>query len=307
MYKDPYIVEIYKIMCVFSAAIKAEELEQFRYDIQSVHPVEIKVVSEDEARELFDLKKSICVGKENVVQKGMKSIKATVIDFCITDIPAICHQAKKMNIPSLLYLHDANREHSMGDIPYAITELAGADYQYLCEIYKRFFYIPWTILETERCVLREMTEDDLDALYEVYKDPSMSLYTENLYEDHEKERQYIHDYIENVYRLCGLGVWLIILKENGKIIGRAGLSWRDEYETPEIGYVIAKEYQRQNYAYEVCGGILKYCKDLDFDIIRVIYQKENVASHALCKKLGFQVVREYESEGNSMIDAVLSI
>lgn len=225
-------------------------------------------------------------------------------DFCITDFPDICRMAQERGIPSLLYLHEGNKEESMTQIPYAIMDLESLDYEYLCNVYKRFYNIPWTILETKRCILREMTEDDLDALYEVYKDPEVSRYTENLYEDREKERAYIRDYIEHVYRLCGLGIWVIELKATGVIIGRAGLAWRDGYDTPEIGFVIGKNYQKQGYAFEICDAILRYCKEIDLKMLRVLYQKENTASDKLCKKLGFEIKREFEEDGKQMIDAI---
>ena len=195
----------------------------------------------------------------------------------------------------------------MQQIPYAVIDFEGIDYAYLCDIYKRFFHIPWTILETERCVLREMTPEDLDALYEVYADPEISRYTENLYEDREQELAYIKDYIEHVYRFCGLGIWVIVEKQMNRLIGRAGLAFRDGYDTPEIGFIIGKEYQRRGYAYEVCRAILKYCKDLDMKTIRVVYQRENLASVELCKKLGFTITGSFTEDGKDMVTGEITI
>ena len=195
----------------------------------------------------------------------------------------------------------------MQQIPYAVMDFEGIDYTYLCDIYKRFFHIPWTILETERCVLREMTPKDLDALYEVYADPEISRYTEALYEDREQELAYMKDYIEHVYRFCGLGIWVIVEKQINRLIGRAGLAFRDGYDTPEIGFIIGKEYQRRGYAYEVCRAILKYCKGLDMKTIRVIYQKENRASEELCKKLGFVITGAFSEDGKDMVTGEITL
>ena len=41
---------------------------------------------------------------------------------------------------------------------------------FLEKVYQRYHRIPWTILETERCVVRELSLDDLDALFELYGD-----------------------------------------------------------------------------------------------------------------------------------------
>ena len=282
-----YEICISNIMIVFSAMVSAKQKNMLKENLSGIETVKIH-----ELPEAF-------------LQRT--NIDSMEIDFCMTDIPDVCRLAQEKGIPSLLYLHDGNKEESMSQIPYAITDFDGIDYAYLCNIAKRFYHIPWTILQTRRCVLREMTEDDLDALYEVYRDPEVSKYTENLYEDREKERTYIRDYIEQVYRFCGLGIWVIVLKETNTIIGRAGLAWRDGYDTPEIGFVIAKDYQRQGYAFEVCDSILHYCKEMDFKTIRVLYQKENVASEKLCKKLGFEVKREFEEDGKLMIDAMIEL
>ena len=282
-----YEICISNIMIVFSSMVSAKQKNMLKENLSRIETVKIH-----ELPEAF-------------LQRT--NIDSMEIDFCMTDIPDVCRLAQEKGIPSLLYLHDGNKEESMSQIPYAITDFDGIDYAYLCNIAKRFYHIPWTILQTRRCVLREMTEDDLDALYEVYRDPEVSKYTENLYEDREKERTYIRDYIEQVYRFCGWGIWVIVLKETNTIIGRAGLAWRDGYDTPEIGFVIAKDYQRQGYAFEVCDSILHYCKEMDFKTIRVLYQKENIASEKLCKKLGFEVKREFEEDGKLMIDAMIEL
>ena len=282
-----YEICISNIMIVFSSMVSAKQKNMLKENLSGIETVKIH-----ELPEAF-------------LQRT--NIDSMEIDFCMTDIPYVCRLAQEKGIPSLLYLHDGNKEESMSQIPYAITDFDGIDYAYLCNIAKRFYHIPWTILQTRRCVLREMTEDDLDALYEVYRDPEVSKYTENLYEDREKERTYIRDYIEQVYRFCGWGIWVIVLKETNTIIGRAGLAWRDGYDTPEIGFVIAKDYQRQGYAFEVCDSILHYCKEMDFKTIRVLYQKENIASEKLCKKLGFEVKREFEEDGKLMIDAMIEL
>lgn len=282
-----YEICVSNIMIVFSSMVSAKQKNMLKENLSGIETVKIH-----ELPEAF-------------LQRT--NIDSMEIDFCMTDIPDVCRLAQEKGIPSLLYLHDGNKEESMSQIPYAITDFDGIDYAYLRNIAKRFYHIPWTILQTRRCVLREMTEDDLDALYEVYRDPEVSKYTENLYEDREKERTYIRDYIEQVYRFCGLGIWVIVLKETNTIIGRAGLAWRDGYDTPEIGFVIAKDYQRQGYAFEVCDAILHYCKEMDLRTIRVLYQKENVASEKLCKKLGFEVKREFEEDGKLMIDAMIEL
>lgn len=219
----------------------------------------------------------------------------------ITDSIVRCKEAAQKGIPYLLYLHDGNRQKDFGNIPYAVMGLQGIDYTYMLNICRRFFHIPWTIMETKRCILREITEDDLDELYEIYADPSVTKYTEGLYEDKEAERAYLKDYTEKVYRFYGYGVWAVIHKESGKMIGRAGLSGREGFDTPELGYVIAVPFQRQGYATEVCRAILDYAVcELGFEQIRVLFRPENVASCGLARRLGFRQAGQQEIDGTIM-------
>lgn len=293
-----YEVEITHIFLIFTKAVPDEQVDLLKKVLAPKSDIRLTLKWIDDAAGME------LSGGMDVVMQDKDNHPA---DFCITDIPKLCRLAAAEQIPSLLFLHEGNKNAPMQQIPYAVMDFEGIDYAYLCDIYKRFFHIPWTILETERCVLREMTPEDLDALYEVYADPEISRYTEALYEDREQELAYMKDYIEHVYRFCGLGIWVIVEKQINRLIGRAGLAFRDGYDTPEIGFIIGKEYQRRGYAYEVCRAILKYCKSLDMKTIRVIYQKENRASEELCKKLGFVITGAFSEDGKDMVTGEITL
>lgn len=293
-----YEVEITHIFLIFTKAVPDEQVDLLKKVLAPKSDIRLTLKWIDDAAGME------LSGGMDVVMQDKDNHPA---DFCITDIPKLCRLAATEQIPSLLFLHEGNKNAPMQHIPYAVMDFEGIDYAYLCDIYKRFFHIPWTILETERCVLREMTPEDLDALYEVYADPEISRYTEALYEDREQELAYMKDYIEHVYRFCGLGIWVIVEKQINRLIGRAGLAFRDGYDTPEIGFIIGKEYQRKGYAYEVCRAILKYCKSLDMKTIRVIYQKENRASEELCKKLGFVITGAFSEDGKDMVTGEITL
>ena len=293
-----YEVEITHIFLIFTKAVPDEQVDLLKKVLAPKSDIRLTLKWIDDAAGME------LSGGMDVVMQDKDNQPA---DFCITDIPKLCRLAATEQIPSLLFLHEGNQNAPMQQIPYAVMDFEGIDYAYLCDIYKRFFHIPWTILETERCVLREMTPEDLDALYEVYADPEISRYTEALYEDREQELAYMKDYIEHVYRFCGLGIWVIVEKQINRLIGRAGLAFRDGYDTPEIGFIIGKECQRKGYAYEVCRAILKYCKSLDMKTIRVIYQKENRASEELCKKLGFLITGAFSEDGKDMVTGEITL
>lgn len=218
-------------------------------------------------------------------------------DFLIlTDSPEFAHICRRLDIAVVAVL--SGEEKDFSDISYAVTDVENLDEAYLEKVWRRYRGLPWEICETDRCFVRETMPEDMESFYEIYKEKSITAYMENLFEDREEEREYIRDYIEKVYGFYGFGMWTICLKETGEVIGRAGLSMREGFEEPELGYVIGKKWQKQGIATEVCGEILVYGKnELGFEKVRVLMHPENAASKRLCHKLGFQYEGELMLEG----------
>lgn len=217
----------------------------------------------------------------------------------ITDSAETLQSIVEKELPVAVYLHSGNREESLGAARYAFEEPQNLDALYVERVYRRYRDIPWDILETERCFLRETVPDDVEAFYEIYSDPEMTRYTEALYESKISERAYIREYIEKVYHYFEFGVWTVILKETGEIIGRAGLNVREGYDMPELGYVIGKQWQGMGIATEVCRAILHYAgSEFGFDKVMTLIQQENIASLRVAKKLGFQTREEVQMQGS---------
>lgn len=210
---------------------------------------------------------------------------------------------EKMNIASIGYLNPICGKQDLSQTEVLVEGFDEVDFFFLERIYQRKHGIPWTVIETDRCFLREMTMEDLDALYQLYEEPEITRYMEGLYEDREKEEEYTRAYINNMYRFYGYGMWLVIEKETGKIIGRAGLNNVDIHGEPalEMGYMIGKPYQNQGYATEVCEGILQFAAEAtEFKMINCLIQKENVKSVHLIEKLDFTWEEELEIQEKTM-------
>ena len=190
--------------------------------------------------------------------------------------------------PVLVWLHEDNRDQDFSGVRYACENIGELDFDYLEKVYRRYVDIPWEILTTKRCLVRETCVEDLDALYEIYAEPSVTQYTEGLYPEREQEEAYLKDYTENMYYFYNYGVWTICDKTTGQVIGRAGFSNREGYEDPELGFVIGVPWQRQGYATEVCKALLEYGKEeLGFERVQMLVRPENRVSLRLAEKLGF--------------------
>lgn len=195
--------------------------------------------------------------------------------------------------------HDKIKEGFSG-LKLVLQELMEIDIEYLEKIFQRLSEKPWHIADTERLVIREMCEEDLHALYTIYDDEDVIKYTENLYENPEKELQYIKDYRKYIYEFYGYGTWVLIHKGSGELIGRAGLNHRPEFDEPELGFVIAKKYWRQGYAFEACKKILELAKKVyEMDQLQALVKKENLASIKLLEKLQFCYEEDITLDGEN--------
>lgn len=220
----------------------------------------------------------------------------------ITDSESCAEYLSGKSCGVLAYLHDGNRNHAFGGASYAFEEPRELTVQYLESVYRRYAKIPWDILDTDRCHIRETVERDVDAFYAIYSEPSITAYMEALYRDPDKERAYIREYIERVYGFYDFGVWTVIERESGQIIGRAGLSYREGFEEPELGFVIGVPWQRKGYAYEVCAAILNYGrKEFGFEKIQAFVEPGNTPSLRLCEKLGFYKERLLTISGTEYV------
>lgn len=119
-------------------------------------------------------------------------------------------------------------------------------------------------LETERLIMREMTHADLLSLCEIMKDENTMYAYEGAFSDAEVqewlERQILR------YQKWNFGLWAVVLKETGKMIGQCGLTmqpWKDD-EVLEIGYLFNRNYWHKGYATEAAAA----CKQYAFDVLK---------------------------------------
>lgn len=223
-------------------------------------------------------------------------------ELLITDEMNIARKAKAEGRYVVLSypVQGMTQEDSLADYPYAIETTdekweESAYVTYLEHVLCRFKGEPCHILDTERCSVREITPEDVDRLYEIYADPQITEFMENLFENREDEIAYTKDYIRHHYGFYDFGMWIVVDKETGMVIGRAGFDMREGNEDPEFGFMICREFQRKGYATEVCEALLLYGKEvLGFECVSARVDKNNVISVHLLQKIGFVFYKELE-------------
>lgn len=158
------------------------------------------------------------------------------------------------------------------------------------------------ILQTERLILRELTMNDLDDLYEILSDPeTMAHYPRP--KTREESEKWILRNIER-YNTDGFGLWAIELKENNQFIGECGITLQniDGQMLPEIGYHINKNFRKKGYATEAATACRDYGFDkLNFDEIYSYMKYTNIASSRVAEKNGMTFIKEYPDEINEFV------
>lgn len=200
----------------------------------------------------------------------------------------------------LAYFHEGNKEEDFSGFTFGVEDPEHLEADYVERVYRRLKGLPWNILETERCLIRETVPEDVEDFFRIYSDPAITEFMEGLYPDKEQEKEYIREYIRKVYTFYEFGVWTVVEKSSGAVIGRAGFSYREGYDEPELGFIIGVPWQRRGYGEEVCRGILEYGVEyLGFREINALAETGNEASLKLCDKLGFQAVKELYMGGRN--------
>ena len=156
------------------------------------------------------------------------------------------------------------------------------------------------IIETERLYLREMTEDDFEALYKILADSSIMQHYPYAF-DETRVRGWIARN-QARYEKDGFGLWAVILKETGHLIGDCGVTLQNIHGQllPEIGYHIRKDCQRKGYASEAAAACIRRAfVHYGFPAVYSYMKYTNIPSQKTAMKNGMTFVEEYEDPDNT--------
>ncbi len=157
------------------------------------------------------------------------------------------------------------------------------------------------ILETGRLFLREMTMEDFDAMYAVLADSDIMQHYPYTF-DETRVRRWIARNMER-YHTDGFGLWAVVLKETGEVIGDCGLTLQhiNGQILPEIGYHVRADHQRRGYASEAAAACIDYAFEKhDFPAVYSYMKYTNTASAATAMKNGMKFIEEYDDPDNTV-------
>lgn len=154
------------------------------------------------------------------------------------------------------------------------------------------------MIETQRLLLRQLTNEDFSALCRILQDDEVMYAYEGAFSDDEA-RQWLDRQIAS-YHAQGFGLWAVVLKSTGMMIGQCGLTMQPcrEQKVLEIGYLFQKAYWHQGYASEAAAACKAYAFDvLDEKVVYSIIRDTNIPSQNVARRNGMtcvdQMVKHY--------------
>jgi RimJ/RimL family protein N-acetyltransferase len=155
-------------------------------------------------------------------------------------------------------------------------------------------------IETKRLILRPMLVSDFDALGLIFGDPKvMASFKEDPF-TREQMQRWLQRNLDH-QKEFGYGLFSVILKETGELIGDCGLEQMEvnEEQAAELGYDFRSEFWNQGYATEAATAVRDYAFDvLKLPMLISLIRVGNLASKRVAEKAGMTLDEEYTRYGN---------
>lgn len=168
-------------------------------------------------------------------------------------------------------------------------------------------------IETPRLIIRELSMDDAEAMFEMDSDPEVHKYLGNKPIQTIEEIKNVIAYVQQQYTDNGIGRWAVTLKDTGEFIGWTGYKLMTEEVNNHIGhydfgYRHMRKHWRKGYAIEAARAALNYGIDvLGFKDIYAMTDIENAGSRHILESLGFKYIETFNYNGTPFWRAGLPV
>jgi RimJ/RimL family protein N-acetyltransferase len=142
-------------------------------------------------------------------------------------------------------------------------------------------------LETERLVLREMTEADAGHLVRLGQNPNVTRYLPEPQLAGVAEALRLLQTVIFPQYVNRVGRWAVVLRETGEFMGWCGLKYYADVDEYDLGYRFFEEHWGHGYATEAARAVLRYGIER-WRGARIVGKAivENLASRRVLEKIG---------------------
>lgn len=144
--------------------------------------------------------------------------------------------------------------------------------------------------ETERVLIRPVSVDDTDIIFQLYNMPNFIKFigNKNINSLSDAENYIQSRFLPQIEKL-GFGNFIIILKENQTKIGSVGIFEREGLDVVDIGFSILEEYEGKGLMFEAAQKVKSLgMEDFGLHKISAITSKDNFSSQKLIERLGLK-------------------
>lgn len=160
-------------------------------------------------------------------------------------------------------------------------------------------------LETERLLIRDFTQQDIEALYELKYDAQVLEYIPDFFErDVTKERigEYIRSFekMEMEKDITQWRIYAICNKQSGEVMGSLSLKENHMLQEYQLGWQMLSRYTKRGYASEAAHMFAEYfCEKNNLNYLIAVMADDNPASYRTAVKSGFRLLEKRTIFDNS--------
>jgi ribosomal-protein-alanine N-acetyltransferase len=152
------------------------------------------------------------------------------------------------------------------------------------------------VVETSRLTLRRPRKSDADAIFARYSsDPDVTRFVGwPMHRSVDETRAFLN-YCDAEWTRWPAGPYLIIVREDGRLVGGTGLAFETSYRAM-TGYVLAKDSWRKGYATEALAAMVGIARNSGLRRLYALCHHEHRASARVLEKCDFAregVLRAY--------------
>lgn len=149
-------------------------------------------------------------------------------------------------------------------------------------------------LETERLILRKFTENDIEALFAIYKDEEVNTYLPWFpLKSLEEAEKFLKDKYIEAYKQSKGYEYAICLKEDNIPIGYVKVSIEENHD---LGYGLRKEFWHKGIVTEASRAVVEQVKKDGFLYITATHDIKNPRSGGVMKQLGMEYKYSFEEQ-----------
>ena len=153
-------------------------------------------------------------------------------------------------------------------------------------------------LETERLVLRELRDGDLEEYAPMMADPEVARYLGDGRTQTRDEAWRSIAMLVGHWHLRGYGMWAVTERERDHMIGRVGFFYPEGWPGFEIGWTFGRGAWGKGYATEAARRVLAYgFEEMGRKEIISVIHPDNKASIRVAEKIGERFARKETVRG----------